>query len=250
LVTFDDGWVDNAENALPVLRAENIPAVIFLPVGFIGACRLFTREALTHLLVEAVKASRQDPEIRKALSGHLSPFGLDHVLDADEDAALQTAIDAVQVYRHANGPKFETLVANLCDVLKVSQEQLSDIDTFMDWTHVEQMGQQGVSFGGHGVHHRVLTEVHPDEARLEVETSKQALDARLPQPVRAFAYPNGGCNPRVAEIVDAVGYGLAFGVEPGFVACNDDRLRLRRINIHEDLTRSTPMFLARLAGIF
>jgi hypothetical protein len=34
------------------------------------------------------------------------------------------------------------------------------------------------------------------------------------------------------------------------VGCDDDPFALRRINIHEDMTRSTPMFMARLAGIF
>ena len=48
----------------------------------------------------------------------------------------------------------------------------------------------------------------------------------------------------------AAGYRLAFTIDSGHVSCDDDHFALRRVNIHEGMTRSTPMFMARLAGIF
>ena len=53
LITFDDGWRDTMTNAWPVLRRLGLPAAVFLPVGFIGTHRLFTREAFTHLALKA-----------------------------------------------------------------------------------------------------------------------------------------------------------------------------------------------------
>lgn len=250
LITFDDGWIDNLENALPVLSQEGLPAVVFLPVNFIGARRLFTREALTHLLVKAIEACRADAARRPTFLAHLAPLGLAGVLDHQDENPLAAAIEAVRVHRYASGLEFEALVAELCAELGVSQDQLSQIDTFIDWAQVRQMARHGVVFGGHGAEHRVLTQVSPEVVSFEVATSKEVLDERLGAPPLAFAYPNGGWNAAVANTVRAVGYRLAFTIEPGSVSCDDDRLALRRLNVHEGMTRSIPMFLARVTGLF
>lgn len=250
LVTFDDGWTDNFENALPVLRSHKVPAVMFLPLNFIGRRRLFTREALTHLLVRAIEAARREPARAGVLRSHLTPAGLASVLDTTDEDPLPAVLKVVGGHRYANAPALEALVSTLAMELGVEETELSDLDTFIDWNQVEQLGQNGFTFGGHGVDHRVLTQVGPAVAKCEIEVSKRELDRRLEGGVKAFAYPNGAWNPTIAETVRAAGYSLAFTVDPGSVSCDDDPFSLRRINIHEDMTRSTPMFLARLAGIF
>jgi peptidoglycan/xylan/chitin deacetylase (PgdA/CDA1 family) len=250
LITFDDGWIDNLENALPVLRAHRLSAVMFLPVNFIGRRRLFTREALTHLLVRAVAVCRKEPGRRATFQAHLASVGLERVLDIDDENPLPAVLMIVGAHRNASGPAFETLVAALCTELGVSEAQLSDLDTFVDWDHVGLLARNGFAFGGHGAEHRVLTQVSPAMARCEVESSKNLLDGRLSQPVQAFAYPNGGWNTDIAHMVRAAGYRLAFTIDAGHVSCHDDHFALRRINMHEGMTRSTPMFMARLAGIF
>jgi peptidoglycan/xylan/chitin deacetylase (PgdA/CDA1 family) len=39
LITFDDGYLDNLENAVPVLQRYGYPAVLFAPIGYLGARR-------------------------------------------------------------------------------------------------------------------------------------------------------------------------------------------------------------------
>ncbi len=40
LITFDDGYRDNFELAVPILRQRNIPATFFIPTAFLDAPRL------------------------------------------------------------------------------------------------------------------------------------------------------------------------------------------------------------------
>ena len=249
LITFDDGWRDNLDHALPLLRARNLPWTIFLPVHFIGARRLFLRETVTHLVATAIVRSRSDRDLRLRADTALAPLDLAALLDVPDADPRPAVIAALGRHRYASGPAFEALAETLGRDLGIDDASRETPDRFIGWDDVAQMQREGVAFGGHGVSHRVLTEVAPDVVEDEVKTSKRVLDERLGG-ARAFAYPNGAWNPAVVAAVRAAGYALAFTTDAGTVGPADDPYTLRRISIHDGLTGSTPMFLARVAGIF
>ena len=57
LVTFDDGWKDNYQNAYPILKECQIPAVIFLSTDFIGSDQHFWQEKLVQCLVRISRSN-------------------------------------------------------------------------------------------------------------------------------------------------------------------------------------------------
>jgi hypothetical protein len=54
----------------------------------------------------------------------------------------------------------------------------------------------------------------------------------------------------VVDLVKAAGFRLGFIANGGRVSAGDDPFTLRRINIYQDATATTPMFLARIVGLF
>lgn len=250
LITFDDGWKDNFTNALPVLLRHGLPAVVFLPANYIGRKRLFWQEALVHLAVSAVMTVRADSARALRIRELLAPIHLESILGLPDDDPRPAIIQAISRQKGTAPSLMESTLKGLANELEADMDEAGEIDGFLDWEQVKIMSQEGVVFGGHGAEHQLLTQVSQDEAQREIQTSKDMVDRRFEKTVPVFSYPNGYFTREVIEQVKGTGYRLAFITRRGLVCCEDDRYTVRRLNIHESVTNSTPMFLARLVGLF
>jgi peptidoglycan/xylan/chitin deacetylase (PgdA/CDA1 family) len=245
LVTFDDGWYDNYAEAWPILKAHRVPAVIFLPVAFIGTGRMFWQERMKALLAAIRQRADVDAPFADRARASLRELGLDAVLDADAAALRQTLHAATAARKLGAGadavlPALQALLGREPDL---------PADAFMTWDMVREMAGQGIAFGGHSVSHRLLTTIAREDAAREAAESRAAIAASLGRPATTFAYPNGSFDDGVVEAVRGAAYQLAFAVTPGPVGPDVDRFAVPRINMHEDMTSHHPLFLARVLGV-
>lgn len=248
VITFDDGWLDNYTRAMPILRRHGLPATVFLPVNFIGGQRMFWREALTHLLVRAVLEGRRDHAVRDRLRAVMAPHRLADLLDihaADPGPLVREAVGAVHGLR---APAAAAIIEGLEAI--VGPLETDTPDRFVDWRQVSEMAEHDIAFGGHGAEHRLLGELPPLEADVEIREAERVVGSKAAGAVPAFSYPNGSFTPTVVSLVRNAGYRLAFTTVPGAVEADDEPFTLRRVNIHEDSASSEPLFLARLVGLF
>ncbi|MCB2173673.1 polysaccharide deacetylase family protein [bacterium] len=243
LITFDDGWLDNYRNALPIMQREGLPATVFLPVAYIGTGKVFWREQACAVLCGA---AREHGGKGAQLLGALGLERLADLPPAESTAAIQEYLNGLKNFA------IDRREAVLAEIDAYAQTMAADedaVDRFIDWDQAREMQECGISFGSHGFSHYLLTQLDYAAVTEEACSSRQAIQAELNRQVRALSYPNGNYDDRITEIVAEVGYAAAFTVESGPVASGDDPYRVKRVSIHEDMTRSRALFLARILGV-
>jgi peptidoglycan/xylan/chitin deacetylase (PgdA/CDA1 family) len=102
---------------------------------------------------------------------------------------------------------------------------------FITYAQMAEMRAHGIEFGGHTVDHVSLSSVAPAEARQQILTSKQQLDAMLGAPGRHFCYPFGHYNATVEGFVREAGFQTCCTEQAGPVRPGSDPLRLLRVGV-------------------
>lgn len=106
-----------------------------------------------------------------------------------------------------------------------------DTPNYMTTEQVREIAQSGlVEIGAHTIHHRNLKAIPIEEAKTEIEKSREDLENLLGIKVVSFAYPYGGFNEELAAIVKKVGYTTAVTTKGGVIANQENRYTLFRIH--------------------
>jgi peptidoglycan/xylan/chitin deacetylase (PgdA/CDA1 family) len=245
LVTFDDGWFDNHQYALPILEREKVPALMFVATDYIDSDTCFWQERVSRRLYAAWRAG-DSATIALAANGVPKLAGL---AEPDALAAIQ---DVVSSHKKLPIAQLEAWIDSLFAALAAGgvAAGTGGDDRFMTWQQVGALSNSPVvTLGSHACSHRPLSKVDADTRRRELIESRRILQARLGREIRTIAYPDGGHDDATVDDTRAAGYELAFTTIRGNVAAGDAPLRLRRVNIAENGTATRAEFLCRIAGV-
>ena len=91
------------------------------------------------------------------------------------------------------------------------QRRHPEVMRAMDWRAVERMAEAGAEIGSHGMTHRSMTSLSPEELREELVDSRRILRERFGR-CDVLAYPFGYWNGEVASAAAEAGYSFAFSV--------------------------------------
>jgi peptidoglycan/xylan/chitin deacetylase (PgdA/CDA1 family) len=201
LVTFDDGWQDNFEYALPILVRMRLPAVLFAVADAIGRSEAFFQERL----VAAWRAGRLGAKELADLR-HLAGCPSAPQADASGMGLLRETISALE----ALAPE------RRLEVLRPFHSILDDGERHnLSADELRELSRAGVAIGAHGLTHTPLTRV--TSARLELVGARERLSGMLGQPADSIASvscPHGKYDATVVrEALDA-GYRLVFTSHP------------------------------------
>lgn len=216
-ITFDDGYADNAEVALPILQRHGLKATFFVATHFLDGGRMWN-----DTVIEAIRLSTR-PQI------DLQQLGLGS-FELGSTEKRRRAIDAVLPrIKYMSLSQRETALSL---VLESCGQPTLPADLMMRSEHVRQLHAAGMEIGGHTARHPILTEVSDDEARNEIVEGREALQRLIGAPVDVFAYPNGrpgrDYDARHVAIVRELGFRCAVSTAPGFVGTRHDAFQWPR----------------------
>ncbi len=225
VVTFDDGYANNLEAALPSLAAHGVPATLFVATGYIGERREYWWDELERLVAVGV-------------AGHAAPW-LELVAG---ERRLGCAMDA-------SGPA----VQGIAEWLKAQPvDSVEDVlGQLRGWAGVDGVpaprathrpltldelreiaASPQIEIGAHTSRHPRLGSQNPGVQRDEIERSRSDLAAWLGAAPASFAYPfgnpDGDYSAASVALVRAAGFACAVSGAPGLTGPGSPRYELPR----------------------
>ena len=242
-LTFDDGYLDNVVESLPILKETESPATFFVTSAKLGATREFWWDELEQL-VFGLPALQSSVHIGGSQGGTSLEVKLDLTTSA---AQLHTLMHIHSLLKPLPISVIEAAIDELADRFHF-QATYRRSHALMTAEDVRAAADDPlVEIGGHSETHPVLTLLSEERAREEVAGSRLRLQTVSGCQVTSFCYPYGAHDPRVARLVREGGYLRGCASDPGFVTKHAEPFRLPRHLVFDD---EMDVFVAQIERYF
>lgn len=237
LLTFDDGWADNAQVARPLLAELGLPAVVFVVSEAVDREEAFWQErvfsAWRRGTLSAAKCSAWWYEL-----GGTATENWSHVSSVRGLVARLARLPGAE--RERQLASFAAALADPGPRQMISRAELA------------ALGESGIAVGSHGATHAPLVEVA--DAQRELDESRAFLSEVTRGHVRSISYPHGRYDAALVERTRAAGYERIFTSDECLNPIVEGRLPalLGRINVaaHEITDAAGDLAPERLATWF
>lgn len=204
--TFDDGYCDNLDIALPIFEAHNAPLTIYVATGLIDGTAdiwwLTLEAALARLDAIRLRIGDRifDMRTRNAAEKQAAWTAVYWPLRDVSIAQRQAAVNDLAQQGGVNAAK-------ICSDVGMRREQLR-----------AAADHRLVTLGAHTVHHFPLSALNDKEAHYEILEGRHWLETQIGQPVNHFAYPFGdhsSTGPRDIALARELGFRTAVTTRRG-----------------------------------
>jgi peptidoglycan/xylan/chitin deacetylase (PgdA/CDA1 family) len=218
-MTFDDGYADNVERALPLLEAHGARATFYLTAGLMEARHAPWWDDLSHRLAASARATARFEHAGAA-------WTLDLASRAGRVAALAALLPAFREAPHRQAERLEAL-GRATGVTTPAPCLLAT------WDLAARLVERGMEVGAHTMRHPHLSLLEPSAQRAEIEGSVGLIEHRLGVRPRGLAYPGGDYDARTLEVTGSLGLDHAVTTRAGDAGPQSARLELRRRGLSE-----------------
>ena len=207
--TFDDGYRDNRDFALPVMREFDAPFTVYVTSDFAQGAGILWWTALEMV-------------IAKVSSIEASIDGVATRMDTSTLAAKHAAFERLHDWLRAL-PGRDDLgreINALCARYGINQAAICG-ELCMSWDELKPFAAEPlVGIGAHSITHCSLAQQSDEIASLEMAMSRARIENALQHPILHFAYPYGdkaAAARREFALAKAAGFKTAVTTRPGMI---------------------------------
>jgi peptidoglycan/xylan/chitin deacetylase (PgdA/CDA1 family) len=224
--TFDDGYRDNRDFALPVMREFDAPLTVYVASDFAeGSGRLWW------IALERAIAAASAIEV--PIGGTVTR------LDASTAQAKQAAFDRMHDWlRSLPGEvDMQREISALCSRHGVNEAAIAR-ELCLSWAELRSFAADPlVTIGAHTITHCNLAKQTAATASFELMTSRARIEDALQRAALHLAYPYGdriAAGPREFSLARTIGFKTAVTTRPGmlFSASADHLTALQRVSLN------------------
>ena len=222
VVTFDDGYIDNLTNALPIAESKGVPITVFVTSGVLGDQKGFWWDRLGTLLRSRPSGTSQIclPMGEEIVRIALGSSGMDVDLESVRRHLLPLPVAEIERVLGVVSKQWSASSAPPPDARSLTPAELLQLAT-----------ADVVTIGAHTVDHVRLWGLPAPEQLRTITSSRKELERLSGRSVSHFAYPYGRPDSFDDCSVDAVrsaGFDTACTTIPGTASPSTDPYHLPR----------------------
>lgn len=238
IITVDDGYRDFYEIAYPLLRQYKIPATLFITTRFIDGEIWFWWDKIRYILNHGTKKIAE-------FNYNNTVYRIDTTNPSGIEKAWHNLCDACFLLPEHEKHQFAQSLGNSLGVA-VPAFPPKEFEP-MTWDEVINVSKDSVEIGSHTMNHPILTNIDINDAKREIEQSKNLIEKQICAETKVFCYPHGRSsdyNQQICDTVAKAGYLGAVVAHDGIIEHNI--FTLTRMNPPGNHLE----FLWRLYGIY
>ena len=207
--TFDDGYRDNRDHALPVMREYGAPFTVYVAGDFAAGTGKLWWVALERVVAKA-------DAIEAVINGRTVR------LDASTLAAKAEAFATLQDWLRGLTTNWELqeAISSLCRQYEIEETGIAS-ELCMSWLELRQFAADPlVTIGAHTMSHCNLAKAAAVDAERELSESRAAIQRELGLSALHLAYPYGdrtAAGPRDFAMARSIGFKTAVTTRPGML---------------------------------
>lgn len=222
VITFDDGYRDFLEYALPILDKHNLHSTMFV----ITSCAETGIPPWSYELDFYLQNSK-----KKLDNATFLPESFEKGLDGIGEERLAFARQLKLWVKTISQTKRE----NVMSWLRSQCDDVVMIDRIMlNWDELKSLSHAGIEIGSHTHTHPLLDKIEKlDLVQMELKKSARMLNEKLGQKTKFISYPNGNYDSRTLELVTRY-YEAAFTVKETTFELNQNHYTIPRITLYNE----------------